>query len=415
MKRLAVLAVMLVAVAPARAEDFAALHARAVAAWEAQDYAAFRTAVAGALEVRPDYPPMLYNLALAEERLGRAGEALGLLQRLATMGLVVPADASTFPGLAGDPHFERVVAKLADNALPAGQSSTAVTVTGEVGFLPEGLAVDPASGDVFLGSVRQARILRIGGPDSEVQQFAGATPERLWGVFGMAVADGLLWVATSAVPETPDLPPAVRGRAAVNGYRLDDGELDFHCAWPEPAVFGDLLPEGRGAWVSDSTGGVYFLEPEGCRWATQVPPGVLVSPQGIAPGGKDELIVADYRGGLFRVAKAGGAPTRLELPANVTGYGIDGLYRAGDWLIAVQNGLAPHRVLALALSGDPPAVTGSRILASALPEFDEPTLGAVAGDHLLLVANAAWYRYGGTDLPPGGPPVILALPLPVAD
>lgn len=415
MKRIAVLAVLLGAVAPAGAEDFAALHARAVEAWQAEDYAEFRAAVSDALALRPDYPPMLYNLALAEARLGRSGAALALLQRLAAMGLTVPADAEAFPGSAGDPHFERVIAALADNALPTGQSSTAITVTGEPGFLPEGIAVDPASGDIFLGSVRQARILRISGPDGEVAQFAGGTPERLWGVFGMAAADGLLWVATSGVPETLSLPPAAQGRAAVNGYRLEGGELAFHCAWPDKAVFGDLLLDRHGAWVSDSTGGVYLLERDGCRWTTRVAPGVLVSPQGIAPGREDELIVADYRGGLFRFAKAGGLPHRLALPAHVTGYGIDGLYRAGDWLIAVQNGLAPHRVLALALSGDGAGITEGRILASALPAFDEPTLGAVAGDHFLLVANAAWYRYGGADAAPGEPPVILALPLPDAD
>lgn len=412
------LAALLAALVPllAGAEDYAAIHGRAAAAWEAEDFEAFRAAVRDALALRPDYPPMLYNLALAESRLGHADEALALLARLAAMGLSYAADEDAFPQLAGTPRFAGIARELLANSRPAGGGSVAYTLGGERDFLPEGLAVDPASGDVFLGSVRQARILRLDAAGGRAVPFAGGDPERLWGVFGMAVDGGRLWVATSAVPETAGLPEPIRGRAAINGYRLADGALEFHCPWPGEAVFGDVLPEGGAAWVTDSAGGLYRLQADGCRWQTRVPAGVFVSPQGLAPGGEDVLLVADYRGGLFRLEAVGEAPpVRVATPPEVTTYGIDGLYRAGDWFVAVQNGLAPHRVLALKLSPARDRVLESRLLARSLPQFDEPTLGAVHGERFLLVANAAWYRYAQGAGVGAADPVVLSIVLPGAD
>jgi sugar lactone lactonase YvrE len=401
--------------APARADDYAAIHARAAEAWQAQDMSAFRAAVVDALAVRPDYPPMLFNLALAESRLGHAAQAVRLLERLARMGLTVPANAATFPDLAGLPSFAAAAEALEANAEPLGAAVEAARVEDSTGFLPEGIAADPATGDLFVGSVRQARVVRIDAGTGESTDFAGSDPERLWGVFGMRVDGDVLWVASSAVDETPAAPETARGRAAVLGYDLADGALLFRCEFDGPAVLGDVLPEGEGAWVSDSIGGVWYVRARDCDWRELVPAGALVSPQGLAPGDAGHLLVADYRGGLYRVARDGGALARIDTPEDVTVYGIDGLDRRGEWLVAIQNGLAPHRVLALRLSAEGDRVLESRVLARALPDFDEPTLGVVHAGRFLFVANSGWYRYGPDPRPPGGPPVVLSVDLPKGD
>ena len=43
-------------------------------------------------------------------------------------------------------------------------------------------------------------------------------------------------------------------------------------------------------------------------------------------------------------------PAISHADASVSLFGIDGSYRHGNELIAIQNGIAPHRVVALALS-----------------------------------------------------------------
>ena len=96
-----------------------------------------------------------------------------------------------------------------------------------------------------------------------------------------------------------------------------------------------------------------------------------------------------------------------------TDYGIDGMYIYGDELIAIQNGVRPHRVVAFKLSGDGLSITGSRVLASNLPEFDEPTLGTIRGDYFYFVANSHWNRFDQENQLPEGlsGPIILKVSL----
>ncbi|MDH5305121.1 MAG: hypothetical protein OEW64_13630, partial [Gammaproteobacteria bacterium] len=82
-------------------------------------------------------------------------------------------------------------------------------------------------------------------------------------------------------------------------------------------------------------------------------------------------------------------------------------------LIAIQNGNRPHRVVAFQLAADGAAVIGSRVLARTLPEFDEPTLGTIAGDDFLFVANSHWNRFGADNSLPEdlSGPIILKVSL----
>ncbi|MBT8409055.1 MAG: hypothetical protein KJN93_05470, partial [Alphaproteobacteria bacterium] len=88
----------------------------AATAYEAEDFAEFRSAVRGALTLRPDYPPMLYNLAAAEARMDNPGGALAVLERLARMGLAYdPREDPDFATLADTPAFAGVASHLARN------------------------------------------------------------------------------------------------------------------------------------------------------------------------------------------------------------------------------------------------------------------------------------------------------------
>jgi hypothetical protein len=103
--------------------------------------------------------------------------------------------------------------------------------------------------------------------------------------------------------------------------------------------------------------------------------------------------VADYVGGLFRVRLSDYSVERVLSAESQSLFGIDGLYRYGDELIAIQNGIRPNRVIALTPAPDGITIISSRILARKLPEFDEPTLGTIVGDDFLFVANSHWNRF----------------------
>ena len=100
---------------------------------------------------------------------------------------------------------------------------------------------------------------------------------------------------------------------------------------------------------------------------------------------------------------------RVGAETTVNLFGIDGLYRYGNELIAIQNGIQPNRVAAFTLAEDGLSVTSARVLARNLPEFDEPTLGVIAGVEFLFVANSHWNRFDRAgNLPEGleGPSIL---------
>ena len=60
-----------------------------------------------------------------------------------------------------------------------------------------------------------------------------------------------------------------------------------------------------------------------------------------------------------------------------------------------------------------PFIIGMRILAANLPEFDEPTLGAIHNDSFYFVANSHWNRFDRESRLPEGltGPIVLKLGL----
>jgi hypothetical protein len=221
------------------------------------------------------------------------------------------------------------------------------------------------------------------------------------GVFAFALDDGRLLAKVMLAPEPPGEAPLVPSSGSAES--------------PAPA-FGDLRVLADGALlVSDQQGGALYLLPRGAdRFRRLTAPGALRSPQGVVVDrGGDHAWVADWSLGLMRVDLRSGTVARAKVAAEVNAYGIDGLYRHGRDLIAVQNGTRPNRVVRLELEGD--RVVGQTVLVANDPRFSEPTLGAVLGDRFLFVANSQWDRFDEADaLPPEAElaePLVLEIPL----
>ena len=115
----------------------------------------------------------------------------------------------------------------------------------------------------------------------------------------------------------------------------------------------------------------------------------FASLQGITGGNRpNEIYVADYAKGFFRIDLATKAITQLKPDANVTLLGTDGLYFHTGKLIAIQNGINPNRVAAFTLDGD--RVTATTVLEANHADFLEPTLGYIDGNDLVYIANSQW-------------------------
>jgi hypothetical protein len=396
-------------------ERFRALRARAAEAYRLRDRSAFTAANEEGVRAFPGQPTFLYNLACAYGLEGRADDAARRLDELAARGAYFETATETdFDAVRASPAFARAAARLEAlkrDARPGGEVAFALA---ERDLLAEGVAHDAASGAFFVGSVRRRKIVRVA-PGGAARDFAA---EGLLGVFGLDVdgARGLLWACTSAVPEMAGYREADAGRAEAVAFDLRTGAVARRVAVAAGGghACNDLAVVGGGdVLVSDSVSGeVLRVGPAG-EPRPLVPAGVLVSPQAIAAA-PDAFFVADYALGLARVDRATGAVDLVTPPENVALTGIDGLRYAGGRLVAIQNGVRPHGVLALTLAPGGRRVDAARVLARADSRWSEPTLGVVVGGALYYVANSQWEAFGGGRSPAPdalAPPQILRLEL----
>lgn len=127
------------------------------------------------------------------------------------------------------------------------------------------------------------------------------------------------------------------------------------------------------------------------------------------------MLVADYSIGLLRIDLATLAVSRLGDPADGVVTGLDGIAWHGDGIVAIQNGVAPARVVSVALDSSLSRATSVRVLDRNTRIATEPTNGVIIGSELIYVANSQWDLRDDAGNPRPAArlsrPVLLALPL----
>lgn len=387
------LASVLLFVSSAYADDYRDARAVLIAAYQQADYPAMVLAAEQALAARPAYPGAMINLALAHTLNGEHAASLRTLEDLLAIGVDFGvADLDEFAAVRELDGWRDYQAKIELLNVPLGQAELAYTYS-EASFVPEGIAIDD-DGRLLLGSIRTGKLIRLGETPITLTE-----RDSHWSVFGMRLhPEGSLWFASAAVPQLSNVGKD-EGQTGLFRIDVSTGETTKAAILPpyEPKqVLGDLIiADDNTIYTTDSlTGAVYRYYIDSNEFEILVKRGGLGSPQGLVlDENGDYLYVADYIGGLFRISVQDGSRVRLIVPPGITDYGIDGLYRYGDELIVIQNGVHPNRVAALQLSENGLAITSSRMLATNLEQFDEPTLGVVRGDDFYFVANSHWNRF----------------------
>lgn len=368
----------------------------AMKAYKEKDYISSRKYLRQAVELRPDHPTLLYNLSGVNALLGNESEAVGLLRRVAAMGLIYsPESDEDFASCKKTGAFQSIVETFDRNRRPIGNPTIAYTLpSGDL--IAEGLAYDAVSRTMFVGSVRKRQILSIG-KDGDIKEFS-REHDGLWGVFGMRVDPKarILWVCTAALPQMEGYRESDRFRVAVCKYDLEKKtllrkyELDDRT---KPHLFGDLVLSPKGdVFISDSQSPrIYMISKETDSLVLFFQSSSFASLQGMefSPDGKI-LFVADYSRGIFTIGRESGQLSLLPPVPDATLLSIDGLYRHGKNLIAIQNDIRPRRIVRLVMSGDFKSILRLETINANHPEFFDPTLGVVVGDDLYYNANGQW-------------------------
>ena len=383
--------------APPSQEQIMAEVRRGNEAYKAEDWATFLDAARAAHKLSPENPDLRYRVARALVRAGQVDEGLAELDRIAAMSLAYRIEKHPdFETVAADPRFVAVREKMAKVVTPVEGGSDVWTLPAR-DLIVESIAHDSKTGAFFLSMVHARKIVRVD-PSGAMRDFV-PPQEPGWGFFGMRAdaARRALWVGHDAMPHVEGFREADKDRGALLRVSLDSGAIEQRFELPGAHVLADLTVARNGdVWVSDSVGGgIYRVPAGGAALEEVVPPGRLRSPQGLAFSADEKrLFGADYAGGLFVLDVAARRLAPLAHPDNVAVYGIDGLVATPAGLVAVQNGVQPHRLVLLRLDAAGARITSAEIL-DMNDKVIEPTHAVVVGGDVTYVATSQWRNFDG--------------------
>ena len=398
--------------------------ARSYAARRAGDLARARDEAARAAAAWPAQPAYALSWAVSAARVADTASVLRALGQYSALGLGRDTDGdSIFLPYLRTPAFAATVADLRRNAEPRVNSRIRATLPDST-FWPEGLDRDPRTGHFYVTSVRHGAVTSLA-PDGTWRELwaRGAGPRGAVLAARVDTARNALWVTLSGVPQMEGYQPSDSSLGALLRVRLADGVVERR--WNLPVVrgghaLGDALVSVTGdVFLTDSNEPVLYRLRAGADTLEAIRHPLFRSLQGVTQGAEDGVLyVADYSHGLLRVELGTGAVTRLDDAPNSTSIGCDGIAFDDGAIIAVQNGVAPARVMRFVLDA-----TGRRLVRAELLDrnsvaADEPTSVIVVGRDAVYVADSQWEKYDrtGRRVPNTSlrAPVLLAVPLSAA-
>lgn len=362
----------------------------AVSAYQAGDLSGYVSAMESALELNPASLSSQYNLACGYALTGRPDDAMRLLEQLARTGMDFgQARDPDLDTLRDDPRFEALLVELEDKVETLSASEPYFEFP-QLGVVPEGIAHDAATDRFFFSSMRTGDVYALGG-DRRVSRFASLPENGRMSAIGMTVdaTRGLLWVAAAAFDLAERYAVEDAGRSGLFGFDLVTGSLQ-HEYQLENSGFGlndvTVGPDGQVFTsgqalrrLDEDAGTLVPVETSIELFATN---GITVHDDGRT------VFTSSYPVGVATVDLETGTAQFLDLPTELSLYGVDGLYWHNGYLYAVQNGARPWRLLRLALNDSLTSVVSADVLELGNPATT-PMTGAIVGDTMYYVGEGA--------------------------
>ena len=379
----------------------------AAEAYNTGDDAAWVSATEGLHQLRRYNHDFMTHLVRGYARTDRLSEAFSMMLTMQQQGLT--EDWSQYEDI--EPlrahrlysHLENLMTQAGE---PFGGYQQVAALPG-THAMPEALAYDNASSRLFVGTVRDGRILVHDGEQWTTFAEPSTVPD-LMAVFSLLVdrERNQLIVATGMTRQYRHFSDNLRGRTAIVRLDLESGDhISTHRVMPGsmPHLLGSLVLADDGTVFAADTASplIFRLRPEDAQPQIYFGTQGLISLRGLALDPNRQLLyVADYDLGIFVVpADNANQAWKLGVPDTLNEGGIDGLYWWDDHLVAIQNGISPQRVVRMALAEDGRSVSGVAPVVAALEPFDVPTYGAMRGSELVFLAGSHWQRVDGMGRP----------------
>jgi hypothetical protein len=343
-------------------------------------------------ELLNNAPDSLLEVAHADVRIGELNAAVHELEQFARMGQSTDllAMSSDFATLVKKPTFAKIEDKMKANRSPVSLGSKAFLL-GDPGLLAEDIDYDPANMRFFITSVREKKIISTG-ISGVSADFAKAPDD--WPVLAVKVdpRHGVVWATEVAMRGFNLSRQSDWGRSALVCYNLKNGRLLRRIEGPRQSALGDMVLTANGdVIVSDGDGGGVYRALAKGTVMERLDGGEFISPQTPAmhPDGQ-HIFIPDYARGIGVLDIATKQVRWLSMAGRFALNGIDGLYFHRRYLIAVQNGTSPPRVVVFTLDATLTRIESETIVERSTDTLGDPTHGVLIHNDFYYIANSGW-------------------------
>lgn len=390
----------------------------AIRAMRTGDTAAAIASVTRAAKAWPLQPAYSWSRALLAAQRGDTLETSQALDDFAALGLGADLTNRAFDRFREQSWFAVQKRRHDANRAPHPRSRVARVLADSM-LWPEGVDYDAATGKLYVTSVRHHTIVEVSPDGSERELWPRHSPHTRGAVLAVRVDRGgeHLWATISGIPQS-GVGTDDSTVAALLQVRIADGAIlqRFDLNDGRSHVLGDVavVPDGT-VLFSDSVDPALYLLRRGASALETIRSPLFRSLQGVAiTDDPASVYIADYSHGILRLNLATRSVTRVWEAPGIATLGVDGLQWNDGALIAIQNGVAPARVMRFELSRDGARIDHATLL-DRNPEADEPTSGTIVGSEFVYVANSLWEKHDHKGQPRPGAvirqPTLLAVPL----
>jgi DNA-binding beta-propeller fold protein YncE len=275
------------------------------------------------------------------------------------------------------------------------QKPEVIQTASERDLIPEGIAVDPKSGTIYVSSIARQKILAI----DKKGAHKDFIKEKQWGYaegLGLKVdrKRNLLWTLSNKKEGSIYF-------SRLMAFHLKTGKLVKEYIHQDTAkrLFNDLVIDSKGTIYFTDTyyGTVYSVQMSQNNIEVFAREKELMYPNGITIGQTGQLYVATYSNGPVRIDPVTKQVSRLKGFKDTTiAYMLDGLMYWNNSLIGIYNVAkdnSGNAVVQYFLNEKGDEIIDEKIIEKGNPYFKEPTTAAIVNNTLYVLANSHLGNY----------------------
>ncbi|MES2774095.1 MAG: hypothetical protein V4722_07915 [Bacteroidota bacterium] len=271
-------------------------------------------------------------------------------------------------------------------------SQQVLTFKNQLNLVPEGIAIHPGNGIIYISSIAQKKIIKIM-PDGVSANFITEGQDHFLEGLGMKVDTkrAVLWSLSNTRKGN-------EFTSQVHAFDLSTGKTmhQFRITDTIPRLFNDLLIDTSGIlYITDTYhSSIYTYDPAFKNLQVFLHDTLKFKwPNGIAFLDENNLAIANYGKGIVRVNIQSKEINSLRGYQDSTlAFGLDGLVVAGNCLYGIynsgKNGYSSNAVVKYTLDQKRESVVLEEVIDKGNPAFADPTTAAKFRNKLYLIANS---------------------------